>query len=101
MSEKFYKNIPYDRIPWEPTIDESICNGNGKCVEVCPADVFVLNSINSQKKRGEVQRPQNCIPLCKLCMEACPKGAISLPDRKKTEDIISKLLVQFGNDSNR
>jgi len=98
MSEKFYKSIPVDRIPWKPEVNYDLCNGNGKCVEVCPADVFVLNSINSNNKRADVQRPQDCIPLCKLCADACPKKAITLPDRKQAEDLISKLLKQYGSD---
>ena len=98
MSEKFYKNIPTDRIPWQPEVNNDLCNGNGKCVNVCPANVFVLNSINSTKKRAEVARPKDCIPLCKLCADACPKKAITLPDRKQAEDLISKLLKQYAND---
>lgn len=98
MSGRFYKNVLTDRVPWQPEINYDLCNGNGKCVEVCPADVFVLmKSIDSAKKRAEVKNHNDCILLCKLCADACPKKAITLPDRKKAEEIISNLLKQYSN----
>ena len=51
---KCYEECPYDAITLDsvgrPVIDESVCNGCGKCVYVCPAHVF--QSFVSGEKRG-------------------------------------------------
>lgn len=51
---KCYDECPYEAISLDeigrPVIDKSVCNGCGKCVNVCPAHVF--QSFASAAKRG-------------------------------------------------
>ena len=59
-------------------IDEEICSGCKKCIEVCPMDVFAPNP----EKDGSpiVLYPDEC-QFCGECVEDCPladKGAIQL-----------------------
>ena len=57
-----------------PIIDKDNCNGCGKCVEICPADVFFGS------KEGEIpiiSYPEECWHE-NACVLDCPKGAIKL-----------------------
>ena len=57
-----------------PIIDHEICNGCGKCVEICPSDVF----FGSQK--GEVPivtYPNECWHE-NACVIDCPVKAVKL-----------------------
>lgn len=59
-----YKNLP--------SIEIGECNGCGKCIEVCPRDVLVLEG-----DRAKATNILEC-SLCKLCTDACEAGAIKL-----------------------
>lgn len=57
-----------------PIINKDICTGCGKCVEVCPSDVFWGS------KEGEVPvvaYPDECWHES-ACVMDCPVGAITL-----------------------
>lgn len=56
------------------TVDESKCDGNGACKEVCPADVFEI-----QDGKAKVVAEDACIA-CHACEDACPKKAITVTD---------------------
>lgn len=52
------------------------CIGCGTCVLTCPMDVFRL------KKKGEkveARYAQDC-QVCRLCLQYCPVGAITLSE---------------------
>ena len=53
-------------------IDQSTCEGNAMCFEVCPDDVFVRSG-----ERIVVSKPEACT-YCWLCVEVCPSGAVSV-----------------------
>ena len=58
-----------------PVIDEKLCRKCGKCVEICPVDVFYGS------KKGEtpvVSYPDECWHEC-ACVQDCPvEGAIKI-----------------------
>ncbi len=59
-------------------IDEEICKGCNKCVEICPMDVFAQNPIKG--KPPIVMYPEECW-YDGACVSECPlkeKGAIKI-----------------------
>jgi NAD-dependent dihydropyrimidine dehydrogenase PreA subunit len=58
------------------TIDEKKCTGCGTCVEICPMQVFELDSV---KKKSVVKKESECIG-CRACEVQCPAGAIKVED---------------------
>ncbi len=55
-------------------LDESKCNGCGKCVESCPMDVFRLDK---GKKKAYAAYPNDC-QTCFCCELDCPVAAIKI-----------------------
>ncbi len=52
------------------TLDGTKCTGCGRCTEVCPHAVFVL-----QDRQARIQRPRECME-CGACQRNCRYGAI-------------------------
>jgi DNA-directed RNA polymerase subunit D len=59
-----YKNLP--------AIEIGECTGCGRCVEVCPRNVFVIKD-----GRAKATNILEC-SLCKLCIDGCEAGAIKV-----------------------
>jgi ferredoxin len=57
-----------------PKVNESKCDGNGTCQEVCPADPNVFEIVNNKSK---VAHPDACLE-CGACESSCPEGAITM-----------------------
>lgn len=72
-----WQGIPREQIPWFPTVSSELCNGCGKCIEVCPKEVFQLQD----PKVVEVVEPFDCIVGCCFCKSACDPQAILMPDK--------------------
>lgn len=54
------------------TFDEQKCRGCGKCVEVCPHGVFVM-----EDGRARIVDRDACIE-CGACQKNCPFSAVSV-----------------------
>jgi len=52
-----------------PVIEKEKCVRCGKCVDICPQDVFFGSEI---KKTPDVTYPEECWH-CNACVEACPE----------------------------
>jgi ferredoxin len=74
-----------------PVIDESACNGCGKCVDACAVQAMGLVSANHPiKPRMKKARLDDQICLgCGVCIRSCPKSAIRLVER--AERVITPL----------
>ena len=59
------------RVDRERCRDMSAC---GRCVEVCPVDVFALRD---GRLVVDSENEDECT-LCELCLQACPVGALLL-----------------------
>jgi len=72
-----WQGIPREQIPWFPTVSAQLCNGCGKCLEICPKDVFRM----TEKQVVEVVEPFACIVGCCFCKSACDPQAILMPQK--------------------
>ena len=57
-----------------PKVNPDLCEGCESCVEVCPADVFVM-----EDGKGKVVSGDDCLD-CGACAEECPANAIIFDD---------------------
>ena len=61
-------------------LDESLCSGCGRCVDVCPHGVFGLKTAKGVFKaqaRAEILDAGACME-CGACKKNCPSGAIAV-----------------------
>lgn len=79
---------------FRPVVDRNSCEGKGDCVRVCPAGVFLVDTLPKEMRvglsmRGKLKgfahgwrqalldKPTSC-EACGLCVSACPEKAITL-----------------------
>lgn len=67
--------MPKVKVDWEK------CNGDGVCVEVCPVEVFELQSLSDfpDTEKSVPVREDECI-LCMACEASCPTEAIKVEE---------------------
>ena len=91
-------------------INESLCKGCGKCVDVCPVNAISLISANDPKnpkrKKGQVDA-EMCVG-CGVCSSKCPASAIEMLNRvsrvihpETTFERIMLLSLERGNLQNQ
>jgi NAD-dependent dihydropyrimidine dehydrogenase PreA subunit len=73
-----WQGYPREQIPWFPTVAADLCNGCGKCIEICPKDVFM----ETEDRKVEVIEPFLCIVGCCFCKSACEPEAILMPNKE-------------------
>ena len=56
-----------------PVIDQKLCTGCHRCVDVCPTQVLVQVA-----GKAFLAFPERCT-YCTACEDVCPEDAISLP----------------------
>ena len=64
-------------------IDESLCKGCGKCLEVCPVNAMSLISANDPKNKKKKKSHVNteiCVG-CGVCASKCPTEAVNMINR--------------------
>ncbi|RLG70912.1 MAG: hypothetical protein DRO04_00915 [Candidatus Iainarchaeum archaeon] len=68
-------------------IDETRCNGCGKCAEACPENAIIL-------RNGKAVKCDLCAELDFkfMCMASCPKGAIKIVQSKESISEVAKNL---------
>jgi ferredoxin len=66
-----------------PVVDESECNGCGKCASTCPVEAMTLVSANDPRQPNLKKAKLNediCLG-CGVCVRVCPKNGLSLKPR--------------------
>ena len=74
---RFLARIAKDLIASKPTIDATICNGCGQCVEACPTDPKSIRQDSAVRRSVPRYLYSTCIR-CYCCQETCPTGAIGI-----------------------
>ena len=82
------KQVPREKIPWYPSIDEEKCDGCQVCVQFCQHGVYLWDE---KKNIAKVMQPFQCVVGCNGCENLCATGAISFPDLDAIQEIIRKL----------
>ena len=59
---------------FNPTVDESKCEGCGECADVCPVEVFEIQDGKSIPVNAD-----ECLG-CESCVEVCEPGAITIEE---------------------
>ena len=54
-------------------VDDTLCNGCGECIEVCPTGALIL-------RNNHAFIDQNLCLDCDACVDTCPQGAILLSE---------------------
>jgi len=85
---KTTRDIPREKIPWYPSIDEEKCDGCQACVQFCQHDVYLWDEKDNIAK---VIRPFHCVVGCNGCENLCAREAISFPEIDAIQEIIRKL----------
>ena len=87
-----YLGIPRQFIPWYPTIDADLCIGCNKCMDFCHDTVY---AVDLATKKVIVADKWHCQVYCQSCTHACPKGAITFPDRADVKAVIRELRQKY------
>ncbi len=68
-----------------PQVEEHLCRGCGKCVQVCPVEAMALVSANDphMPKRQKAKVDERICLGCGVCVRVCPNHSISLLRREK------------------
>ncbi len=59
---------------WNVMVDTDKCTGCGQCVDICPVEVYELNS-----GKCEAAQAEECLG-CESCVEVCEFGAIAIDE---------------------
>ncbi len=90
-ARKFGMLNPVHTTNFLPVIDESTCNGCGKCVNACPVEAMTLVSTNHphhpKMKKAKVDE-DTCLG-CGVCVRTCGHASMSL--RSRPERVITPL----------
>jgi ferredoxin len=81
---RFASLLPIHTTNFMPQVDESSCNGCGKCMAACPIEAMTLISANHPRNRALRKARVNediCLG-CGVCVRSCPTGSLSLRSRE-------------------
>jgi NAD-dependent dihydropyrimidine dehydrogenase PreA subunit len=91
MAGEKNENIPREKIPWFPTIDEARCTNYGICLEFCPNSVYAL--VETQTR---VVAPYKCTVGCSQCETKCSPGSIRFPDMEQFVLTLRELRARYA-----
>ena len=85
VARKFGFMQPVHTTNFLPEIDESVCNGCGKCANVCPVEAMTLVSANNphKPKMKKAKLDEEMCLGCGVCLQACSQKGIALKQREQ------------------
>ena len=72
-----WRGYPRETIPWFPSINEDLCDGCGRCLELCSHKALAP----TEDGKVWVADPFRCVVGCSSCANICQPGAITFPPR--------------------
>jgi ferredoxin len=90
-ARKFGMLNPVQTSNFLPVVDETACNGCGKCVNVCPVEAMTLVSSNDphHPKIKKAKVDEDVCLGCGVCVRACSHDGLSL--RSRPQRVITPL----------
>lgn len=90
-ARKFGMLNPVHTSNFLPVVDETECNGCGKCVSVCPVEAMALVSANDphQPKMKKAKVDEDLCLGCGVCVRTCSRASLSL--RSRPERVITPI----------
>jgi ferredoxin len=90
-ARKFGMLNPVHTSNFLPVIDETTCNGCGKCVNACPVEAMTLVSTNDphHPKMKKAKVDEDVCLGCGVCMRSCGHASMSL--RSRPQRVITPL----------
>jgi len=82
-AKRFGAMHPVHTTNYIPEIEESRCNGCGKCVEVCPVEAMALVSAGDphHPKKKKAHLLEDICLGCGVCVRSCPSASLHLKPR--------------------
>lgn len=83
-ARRFGRLDPVHTTNYQPHVVDGLCNGCGKCVDVCPVEAMTLVSANDPNKPRK-RRAELAVDLCLgcgVCTRVCPTDGLWLEPRK-------------------
>ncbi|MGA7476024.1 MAG: 4Fe-4S dicluster domain-containing protein [Thermoplasmata archaeon] len=78
-------------------VNPKLCKNNGKCMEVCPSDIMVINKLTNFSYNLE---PDMCWE-CFSCVKICPEHAISMRPYADISPLLSEISLVRDEKTNR